>query len=221
MKLSVYQLEHSPFCIPITQALTALGVPHRPINVSNADRSKIIKLTNGKYYQVPLLKDGSRLVYETNGGSQDIARYIDQKYAKGRLFPKPLEGYQTILIDYIENQVESTTFKLVDPKYLKSISDVVEKTMIIRHKERKFGKGCIETWAANARALQKEAEQLLRPFNEILKNSPYLLGYAPVYCDFLLYGILGNFTYKNFNSIPSKLKDLKKWHHRLGIFEYK
>ena len=27
MNLTVYQLEHSPYCIPITRALGALGVP--------------------------------------------------------------------------------------------------------------------------------------------------------------------------------------------------
>ena len=55
MNLTVYQLEHSPYCIPITRALGALGVPFATRNVSNADRREVIELTRGGYYQVPVL----------------------------------------------------------------------------------------------------------------------------------------------------------------------
>ena len=47
MNLTVYQLEHSPYCIPITRALGALGVPFATRNVSNADRREVIELTRG------------------------------------------------------------------------------------------------------------------------------------------------------------------------------
>jgi glutathione S-transferase len=47
MTLQVYQLEHSPYCIPITRELGALGTAFETRNVSNADRREIIEMTNG------------------------------------------------------------------------------------------------------------------------------------------------------------------------------
>jgi glutathione S-transferase len=218
MRLLLYQLAHSPFCIPITQALRALKIPFKTIEVPNADRSIIIKLTKGSYYQVPVLEDDKKVIFESDSSSQDVARHIDHKFGKGKLFPKHLEGLQTILIQYLENEVENVTFRLVDPKYLKSISDMTQRTMVLRHKERKFGRGCIQQWMKDAPALRKQTEILLQPFDRMLQHSKFLLGTIPVYSDFLLFGILGNLTYKNYNSLPGNLRALKKWHQQMSIF---
>jgi len=47
MRLTVYQLEHSPYCIPITRALGALGLSFETRNVSNGDRREVIEITKG------------------------------------------------------------------------------------------------------------------------------------------------------------------------------
>ena len=140
MRLTVYQLEHSPYCIPITRALGALGLPLVTRNVSNADRREIIEMTNGAYYQVPVLSHDGKVIFESSPSSIDVARYVDRSFAGGRLFPPAWEGLQRIVIPYIEDNVESVTFKLVDPLYLREIGDPVERAMVRRHKERKFGR---------------------------------------------------------------------------------
>ena len=144
MSTTVFQMAHSPFCIPITQALRACGVAFETREVSNADRSEILRLTGGAYYQVPVLLHEGQTIFETAADSQDVARFLDRTWAGGQLFPARLDGLQAIVIDFIENEVEARTFKLVDPHYLGAMSDVAERGMIVRHKERKFGRGCGE-----------------------------------------------------------------------------
>ena len=218
MSITIYQFEHSPFCIPITAIFRSLTIPVIAENVSNGNRATIIELTGGAYYQVPVLQDEGTLVFESTPESQDIARYIDTHYAEGRLFPAPLEGIQRVLIPNLEDEVEGVTFKLVDPLYLDAITDPVERMMIVRHKERKFGRGCIDQWKADRAKLTAQAESVLMPYELMLRNHAFLLGNSPVYSDFLLYGILGNLTYRGYNEIPASLKAIQAWMPRMKDF---
>lgn len=219
MKVTVLQFAHSPYCIPITAALRASGVPFEVREVSNADRSEILRLTNGTSYQVPVLCHGDEVIYETASDSQDVARYIDSHFAGGQLFPEKLDGLQAIVIDFLENEVEGTTFRLADPHYLDSIEDMVARGMIIRHKERKFGPGCVEKWRKDAVQIREEADRLLARFESTLNYSRFIFGDKPVYSDFLLYGVIGNFTYKGWNHLHADRQkalirwqsDLEKW----------
>jgi glutathione S-transferase len=217
---TLYQFEHSPFCIPIVAIFKALKKPLRKVTIPISDRSKIIKLTEGAYYQVPVLVDGKMVVYESTSSSQDVARYVDALHAGGRLFPPALDGIHHIVLGYIENEVEDVTFKLVDPKYLDSVRDVVTRTMIIRHKERKFGRGCVEEWRKQAVTLRKQAAEKLAPFDQMVQQTRFLLGEQPVYADYLLLGILGNLTYRKYNAIPKELKALAAWEERLRAFRF-
>ena len=220
MRLTVYQLEHSPYCIPITRALGALGVPFVTRNVSNADRREIIEITNGAYYQVPVLCHDGKVIFESSPSSIDVARYLDRSFASGRLFPPAWEGLQRIVIPYIEDNVESVTFKLVDPLYLRAIEDPVERAMVRRHKERKFGPGCEERWERERPALQTEAERLLSPFDLALAHRPFLFGDKPVFSDFALFGVVGNLTYHEYNSLPTSLTKLGDWFERMRTCQY-
>lgn len=220
MKPKVHQLAHSPYCIPVTQALTACGVAHETVEVPYSDRSELLRLTKGAYYQVPVLEHDGKFIYEADGTGTEIARYLDKTFAKGRLFPDEHEGLQRILIPHIENEVETATFKLVDPAYIAAIPDVAQRGMAIRHKERKFGRGCVEQWKADRKALQKAAEQLLLPFELILSHHLYLLGNKPVFADFALYGIFGNLTFKGYNTVPSALRSTQDWFSRMESFRF-
>jgi glutathione S-transferase len=220
--LTIYQYPRSPFCIAVMQALTAAGIPYVAVEVPTGDRSAIIKRTNGAYYQVPLLEDGDRLVYESGPDTQDIAEYIDEHYTGHRLFPATSRGWQAIANRYMENDVEEVTFKVCDAACIPGIDDVVERTLQIRHKERKFGPGCVARWVRERPAMIEEAGRLLQPFEEILTTGghPFLLGALPVYSDFLLFGILGNFTYQGTATLPEGLTALGRWYERVEAFRY-
>jgi glutathione S-transferase len=220
MSIVVYQMAHSPFCIPITQALTCLGREFETREVPNWDRSEIIRLTDGDYYQVPVLVDGERLVYESRPDSQDVARYVDTVYAGGRLFPDEVEGPQQCVIEFLENEVEARGFKLADIHYVPAIEDLVARTMTIRHKERRFGRGCLDQWRAQASAIRYELDALLARFEATLRKQAFLFGDVPVYSDFLLYGVIGNFTFNGWNSLNAEQHGLVEWQGRLRGWKY-
>jgi len=216
MSLTVYQMAYSPFCIPITAALRACGVEFTTREIPNWDRSELLRLTNGTYYQVPILEHDGRLIFESTPESEDIARYVDAHFAGGRLFPERLDGLQQIVIEFLGDDVEFQTFRLLDPHTLDSIHDPVARGLFVRHKERKFGRGCVEQWRRDAAPIRAEADRLLERFEITLRHSPFLFGEAPVYSDFLLHGVLGNLTYGGHNRLNAAQSSLVAWHERMG-----
>lgn len=218
--IKLYEFAHSPYCIPVAQALTALGQKYERVAVHPATRTEVIELTKGAYYQVPVLEHGQTVVAESGGDTTDIAAYIDKHFAGGRLFPEPTRGLQALLIRYIENDLEGLTFRLADPFYIETLKDTLTRALVIRHKERKFGKGCVEKWRAEREQLFAEAEQMLMPFESILQHRQWLLAEQPVFADFALYGIIGNMCYNNWNTLPKNLPNLIKWNERLEAWRY-
>ena len=225
MSITLYQLPHSPYCLPITRALGALGVAFEVVNISNADRGVIIRLTNGAYYQVPLLVHDGQFAYAGSAGGTDqleleVARYVDRVWGQGRLFPTTLEGLQSLLIPHIEGEVEGATFKQTDIHYIPTITDLVERTMTLRHKERRFGRGCVDQWRANYDSIFAQATALLVPFDQMLISQPFLLGGQPVYADFALYGVVANLTFNDWNPFPPGLPRLADWFARMKTFRF-
>lgn len=230
MRPTLYQIPHSPYCLPIVRVLEALGVAVEIVNVSNADRGVLIRLTGGLYYQVPVLavetSDSSpspRLVYEGSSGGGDgldVAHFIDATWASGRLFPRGVEGLQGLLVPHIENELEGFTFKLADVQSIPRIPDLVERTMIIRHKERRFGKGCVDRWREQAGELTAQLRSALEPYEQMLEAHPYLLGSRPVYADFALYGVLANLTFSGWNPFPIGLPRLQGWFERIRCYSF-
>jgi len=220
MSVVLYQMPHSPYAIPIRQALVACGVSPDLRDVPNWDRTEIIQLTGGAYYQVPLLVHNGRAVFESEGHSLDVARYVDATWGKGRLFPEALSAPNLCLVEWIEDAVEARTFKLADVHYVPSIEDTVTRTMVVRHKERKFGKGCVEQWTQGAGSIRAELDRLLARCVSTLKHTPFLLGTSPVYADFALFGVLGNLTHERWNELSSEQVTLQQFVDRMQAWRF-
>ncbi len=178
--LTLYDLSHSPFCLPIKRALEALKVPFAIEDVPNWDRRKVIEASGGVFYGVPMLVHDGSAIYESGADTQDVAGYLDKTFAGGKLFPVELEGLHDIVIRYLENEVEDATFRAADSFYVDSITDPVGRVMTLRHKERKFGRGCIANWKAQLPDLRANAATHFARFNARLKHQPYLFGNPPV-----------------------------------------
>jgi glutathione S-transferase len=220
MSLTIYQMEYSPFCIPITAALRSCGTPFETREIPNWDRSELLRLTDGAYYQVPVLVHDGRTIIESSGDSEDVARYVDRHFAKGRLFPAALDGLQAIVIEFLSDQVEFNTFRLIDPANLDRLTDPVQRGLFLRHKERKFGRGCVEQWRRDAASIRAAADRLLERFEITLTHTPFIFGDEPVYSDFLLYGILGNMLYGGGQKLNEKQTALVAFRERIEQFRY-
>jgi len=163
---------------------------------------------------VPIIRDGKQVIFEISDDSQVIAKYLDAKYSLG-LFPADLRGVQTILWQYIENEVEGPCFKLNDIHWREFVSKK-DQLGFLRHKERKFGRGCIEQWARQKDALIEELTRKLVPFEQMLATRLFLLDNRPRFVDFDLYGMLSNFLFSGHYKLPDVHTGIEQWYERMS-----
>jgi glutathione S-transferase len=211
--IELVQFPWSPFCIVQRRILEFSQKPFRIIDIPPQDRSLVWKLTRQRYYGVPIVRDGRSVLFEISDNSQVIAKYLESKLKLG-LFPPGLEGVQSILWRFIENEVEGATFRLNDIYYRESVA-AADQLQYLRFKERKFGRGCIEQWRRDQRSWLKQLEEHLLPFEEMLLHEPFLLGDKPLFVDFDLYGMLGNFLYSGHYKLPARHRQIQKWYRRM------
>jgi len=212
--VELYQFPYSPFCLVQKRILEYSRAPFKVVNVPAGDRQIVWKLTRQRYYGVPVLKDGRNVIFETNEDSQVISKYLDQKLDLG-LFPSGLEGLQSILWCEIENHVEGFAFRL-NNMYYRELVPKNDLLYFIRHKERKFGTGCLEKWAEQKQELLAGLESSLQPFDQMLLDHDYLLEERPRFVDFDLYGVLACFLYPGHEQLPSRYQRLKAWYDRIS-----
>ena len=217
--IELIQFPWSPYCIVQRRILEFAGGRFKITNIPSADRSLVWRLTRQRYYGVPIIRSGKSVIFEVGEDSQVIAKYLDSRLQLG-LFPWDLEGVQSILWRYIENEVEGVGFKLNDI-YWREVVPASEQVAFLRHKERKFGRGCIDQWRAQQKDLLVQLEQRLVPFEEMLLDKPFLLDQRPRFVDFDLYGILGNFLYSGHYRLPTAHTHLRKWHRRMTRIQVK
>ncbi len=212
--IELLQFRWSPFCLVQQRILEYSGVPFRLVDIPSTDRTVVWKITRHRYYHVPVLRDGRTVVFETAEDSQVIAKYLDDKLKLG-LFPAHLTGLQDLLWPHIESQIEEMTFKLNDVYYEEFVPQH-ERLNYLRHKERRFGRGCLERWRQERAFLCQELTRRLLPFEQMLVQRPFLLEDRPRFVDFDLYGMLANLLYTPHNRLPAVHPRLRRWFQRLS-----
>ncbi len=217
--IELIQFPWSPFCIVQKRILEFSGANYKTVNIPNGDRSLVWRLTKGRYYGVPIIRDGRSVIFEVGEDSQVIAKYMDTKFKLG-LFPWEWEGIQSILWRHIENEIEGPCFRLNDI-YWQEIVPRSERLLFLRHKERKFGRGCIDEWRSHQKELLGQLEERLVPFEEMLVYRPFLLDHRPRFVDFDLFGMLGNFLYSGHYRLPARHDRLRQWHRRMARVQLK
>ncbi len=217
--IELIQFPWSPFCIVQRRILEFSGAKFKLTNVPNGDRSLVWRLTRQRYYGVPIIRDGKSVIFEVSDDSQVIAKYLDSKLKLG-LFPWDLEGVQSIVWRYIENDIEGLAFRLNDI-YWQEMVPPPQRLVFLRHKERKFGRGCIGQWKGRQKELLRQLEERLIPFEEMLLHKPFLLDQRPRFVDFDLFGMLGNFLYSGHYRLPAKHNRLGQWYRRMSQVQLK
>jgi glutathione S-transferase len=197
--------------------LRSSGLPHEVVELPVCDPSQVIKLTKGEYYQVPVLEDlfSHEIIFDKSAEGDDTARYIDGLAPLLRLFPEETAGLQRIFLTYIENECESVGFKVCDAFRDKWLKSDLERGLHRRHKERKFGPGCLEEWTRNVASLIEKFHRSIQPFEQVLGRQPFLTGERPVFADYALSGVIGNFLYAGTTSLPENCLMLEAWYTRM------
>ena len=84
--LELLEMQHSPYCIPIVRMLEGCSIPFKRREIPNWDRREIGELTEGKYYQVPVLVDGGSAIHDLPDDPYRVARHIDAHHCGGAFF---------------------------------------------------------------------------------------------------------------------------------------
>jgi glutathione S-transferase len=216
--IELVQFPWSPYCLVQRRILEFSGTPFKIINIPPQDRSLVWKLTRQRYYGVPIIRDGRNVLFEIGDESQVIAKYLDSKLRLG-LFPAYLEGVQFLLWRYIENEIEGFTFRLNDIYYQENASRA-DQLPYLRHKERKFGRGCIDQWRRQQKDLLRGLKDHLIPFEEMLMHHTFLLGETPHFVDFDLHGMLQNLLYSGHYQLPAAHTQVRRWHSRMSKIKF-
>ena len=212
--IELIQFPWSPYCLVQRRILEFSGASFKIVNIPPSDRALVWKLTKERYYQVPIISDKGHVVFEMDDNSQVIAKYLDARLQLG-LFPLASEGVQKILWQFIDNDVEGLTFRLNDAHY-RNFVPKQEQLAYLRHKERKFGRGCLAEWYKNRAKLTADLKHKLVAFEQMLGHKHFLLGSRPLFVDFDLWGMLANFLFSGYNRLPAGLPAIKKWYGRMS-----
>jgi ubiquinone/menaquinone biosynthesis C-methylase UbiE/glutathione S-transferase len=216
-RLRLYQYTYSPYCIPIELVLRHSGIPFDMVNLHVGDPTPVIQITKGEYYQAPVLQDlfSHEVIFDKSPDCMDVPRYIDTLAPLLRLFPGEVDGLHRILLHYIENECESHSFKVCDANWEKWIKNDIERGLHRRHKERKFGAGCLDAWRRDLKRLIESFHQCIQPFEQLLAGKPFLTGDRPVYADYALCGVIGNFLFPGNTALPENCLHLEAWYTKM------
>jgi glutathione S-transferase len=212
--LELVQVPWVSFCLVQKRILEFSGAAYKLIDIPPSDRSLVWRLTRQRYYQVPVLRDGRTVIFETSPTSQVIAKYLEVKLDLG-LFPRSYDGLQEILWRYIESEVQSLTHKL-NASYYRVFVPAAEQLNYVRFQEQKFGPGCLRCWAERRPQLLAELARRLMPFEQMLADRPYLLDGRPRFVDFDLWGMLASFLYSGRYRLPARHGRLRAWYKRMS-----
>lgn len=220
-RIRLYQYPHSPYCFPIELMLRHGGIVYEVVNLNLYEPSPVVQLTRGQYYRVPVIEDllSREVIWELGDGTQEVARHIDM-LGQMRLFPEKLAGAQTIMTRYIENDCEDAGFRVGDAYYESWIKTDMERGLFLRHKERKFGPGCVAAWRRDVEKLTQDFYRRIKPFEQILTESSFVLGDRQTYADYALYGVIMNFLYCGVTTLPSEYVMLNAWLGKMKAGEF-
>jgi glutathione S-transferase len=211
--IELIQFPWSPFCLPARHILEFSGAKFKITNVPPQQRDLVWKLTKQKYYGVPVIRDGAKIIFDDTDDQQIVAKYLDAKLKLG-LFPAAREGVQSLLWRHIESEVEGAAFRLNDAHFHEFVKPA-EQLQYLRFKERKFGRGCIDQWRRDEKIWLQKLTAALAPYEQTLAHAEFLLGERPLFVDFDLFGMLENFLFSGHYALPKSLPNLREWHRAM------
>jgi ubiquinone/menaquinone biosynthesis C-methylase UbiE len=164
---------------------------------------------------VPVLEDlfNHQVVYEKSG--EEVPRFVAEMAPLMKLFPQEVAGLQRILNNYVETVCEPLSFKVCDAYGDKWLKNDLERGLHRRHRERKYGVGCLEEWTRNVNALIEEFYAAIQPFEQMLGGQPFLTGARAVFVDYALSGVMGNFLFAGTTSLPGNCLMLEAWYTKM------
>jgi glutathione S-transferase len=184
--MKLFRFHYSPYARKVQLLLELMGRRFETVECSYGDRRELAALTNG-YIHVPVLQtDDGKAIYD----SRKICEYLCSQ-PDGVRFVPPADGAGIWAFhDWCDGALEDVLFRIASPLVRDRREDPWERALYVVIKERKFGVGCVDAWAAQKDELMARAQQLMAPIVRTLAERPFLFGTEPTLADAALYGLL-------------------------------
>jgi glutathione S-transferase len=198
--LRLYRFKHSPYAWKVQALLELSRLPFEVVEVPFSDRTDLLRVSGGSMHVPVLVRDGVGI-----SGSRDIAQaLIAAEAGVAALVPAPWEGPIWAYADWVESELEDVLFRLGSPGARARLPTQNDRAFYTLIKDRKFGAGSVDAWAAGADALAAEGRELLEPTARTLAQQPFLFGAQPTLADCALHGQFAMLAY----TAPDRLAPL-------------
>jgi len=211
MAITLYQFAYSPYAAKVRKCLELKRLAFDVIEVPYMDRRDVVRLTG--QVVVPILTDGDLAIAD----SPRITAHLDERYPPNlRTQPAAASAFET----WSDTIFEDVAFRIATPVVVTKLAALnggrADAPAMYRFvKERKFGPGCVDAWAATARELIARLRTLAAPLAETVAVQPYLLGDTPSLADAAVYGNFYMLEWAMPGWIERELPALAGWYARV------
>ena len=183
--MKLYRFDYSCYARKVQMVLDLCGVHHELVDVPYGNRQDLAELTGG-YIQVPVLVDDGEVLTD----SRKITERLAAKFPERLVVDDATRGSIWAYADWCDTELEDALFRVAVPGLVARLASAWERALFVLIKDRKYGEGCTEAWAADHDALLANAQRVLEPTAATLDARPFLFGNEPTLADAALYGQL-------------------------------
>jgi glutathione S-transferase len=204
MAALLYGLDLSHYVVKVKRILAYKGIPYDFEYAPYHDRQDLLAVSGQDYVPYLLWEDKGVLWHE-------IPDFLEAKKPTPTLYPGGQRHLARILESWAHEVVEEVVWRYVCSDAPATFNDPRERWVFVELQERK--RGPLELMAQRKPEFLKGVVSTLRPVEDRLAESPYLLGREPSLADFALYGALHPLPYTR-NKLPKELPHVEEWFHR-------
>ncbi|MEA3201655.1 MAG: hypothetical protein QOE90_3083 [Thermoplasmata archaeon] len=205
MAVLLYGLDLSHHVVKAKRILGYKGIRYQFQYAPYHDRQDLLAVSGQDY--VPYL------LWEDHGVKwHDIPDFLEQKVPTPTIYPKGTRNLARMLESWSHEVVEEMVWRVVAPDARKTFADPREAWVFEELQMRK--RGDLDEMALAKPKHLKAMIATLKPADDRLAESSYLLGEEPSLADFALYGATNPLPYTG-NPVPRELPNLAAWRSRV------
>jgi glutathione S-transferase len=206
MPVLLYGMDLSHYVVKAKRILAHKGIAYDYEYAPYNDRQELLAVS-GQDYVPYLLWDDAGVRWP------DIADFVEKKKPAPTLYPNGSRNVARIVESWAHDVVEEMAWRVAAPGARKTFKDPREAWVFEELQIRK--RGDLDELAQQKPKHEKALVATLRPAEDRLAESPYLLGAEPSLADFALYGALHCLPYTG-NDIPRETPHVAAWFGRVG-----
>lgn len=206
MAVLLYDLPLSHYCVKARRILDHKGFAYQTEYAPYHDRQDLLAVSGQDY--VPFL------LWEDEGVTWErIPDFLEAKKATPTLYPDGSRNVARMIEHWAHHVVEEAAWRVVAADARKTFRDPREAWVFEEIQRR--SRGDLDEYAKRKPQFLEALVETLRPLEDRVAESPFVLGRAPSLADFALYGALHCLPYTG-NDVPRALPATRAWFDRVA-----